>query len=221
MGLSAAAGAQTALAASTAAPGSAAPAPDDSTPPDEPSDAPGASSDAAPARPVAPLVDPAQGVLAPGMVPVAGPAVPVDQVDDYRWQILVADAATLALLVPRSEDSAKIAVLSYAFTAPIIHLTHERGGRALSSLLLRMGLPLTGAMTGAMLAGNPCRAGDYDCEDEGQLVAAVLGFGVGALTAMVVDATAIARPIHKRETIWAPQVSTTRDRVTLGVMGQF
>jgi hypothetical protein len=52
----------------------------------------------------------------------------------------------------------------------------------------------------------------------------VLGFGLGVITAMVLDDALLAHPVKVKQTTgvrWVPQVAATRQQVGLGVLGQF
>jgi hypothetical protein len=141
---------------------------------------------------------------------------------DYRWQIFLADSASLAFALSGSEKGVTVGALGYLLAAPIVHLAHDEGGRAGLSLALRLGLPIVAASAGAALTKHACADPD-DCDDDGSLEGAILGFGLGMLTAMVVDTVLIARPVktHKTTTTWVPQVTATSQHVGLGVVGRF
>lgn len=150
-----------------------------------------------------------------------GPSYPDEEIEDYRWEIVAADAVSLALLLKGGRDGSTVGALTYVLVPPILHLSEDRAGRAAASLVLRLGLPIAGALTGASLGGRGCHSED-DCDDEGAFVLAFLGFGAGLLSAMVVDTAFIARPIHKHSSVtWAPHVAVTRQQVRLGVAGRF
>lgn len=172
----------------------------------------------------------APGTAAPVALPESAVAL-----DDYRWQVLVADAVvgTAALVAVHNESDAGVVIAGalYLATGPIVHSVHDRGGRALGSLAMRATLPIFGALVGGALIGNgarPCApssrvsCGDDDGgDDEAPVVGVLIGFGVGALTAMLIDAAFVARPVPVARPTWAPQVGVTRDRVSLGVAGRF
>lgn len=141
---------------------------------------------------------------------------------DYRWQVFLADSASLAIAFSGNKTGITLSGAGYVLAAPIIHLSHDEGGRAGASLLLRLGLPIAGAFGGAALTRHACAPDDEDCDD-GALEGAILGFGLGILTAMVVDTAFIARPIksHRTTTTWVPQVAITGQHVGLGVAGRF
>jgi hypothetical protein len=106
---------------------------------------------------------------------------------------------------------------------PIIHAVHGQGVRTGASLALRVGLPIALAVAGAKLAHHDCGPDDDDCDD-GSLGGAILGFGVGIVTAMVVDSAVIAGAVEVRKptgATWAPQIAVTPRHVGLGVVGRF
>jgi hypothetical protein len=115
--------------------------------------------------------------------------------------------------------------LGYLLAGPIIHGVHDQGGRVAASLGLRLLLPLAGGFGLAALAehNSSCTPDDIDC-DSGALFAGLFGFALGAVSAMVIDAAVIARPVEIHRTIapsWAPQISVTPERTTFGVVGRF
>jgi hypothetical protein len=170
---------------------------------------------------------------APGAAPPAPLPEPAAALDDYRWQVLAADAVVgSAVLVAAHSESGTgvvIAGVAYVLTAPLIHIAHDRGGRAFGSLAMRVALPLFGALVGTALVDMGARkcappASEDLCDGDGDdevAVGALLGFGVGALSAMIIDAAFVARPVPRERPTWAPQVGVTRDRVSLGIAGRF
>jgi hypothetical protein len=127
--------------------------------------------------------------------------------------------------VPARGTGVSLGALTYILGGPIVHGFHDEGGRMGVSLALRLGLPILLAYGGASLAqaNSRCRADDDDC-DGGALGGALLGFGLGVATAMVIDTAVIARPIEVRRppsATWAPQIAVTPQRVGLGVIGRF
>ena len=157
------------------------------------------------------------------MQAITPPAVaPEPEVESYRWQIVVADSASLALLFSASEPGVTAAGLTYVLGGPVIHGAHGEAGRTIASLVLRVGLPILGGACGAALTRRDCGPDDYDC-DQG-FGGFLVGFGLGILTAMVVDTAVIARPlkVHRTaDTTWAPRIAVTPQHVGLGVMGRF
>ncbi len=159
------------------------------------------------------------------MTPAAPLPAPQPEIEihDYRWQITAADIASIALAFSHSDTGLRLGGLTYALGGPIIHGVHGQGGRAGASLVLRIGLPIALAVAGAELAHHHCSPDDDDCDD-GSLGGAVLGFGVGLVTAMVVDSAVIAGPVEVRKhagVTWAPQITVTSRHAGLGVVGRF
>lgn len=160
--------------------------------------------------------------------PAPAPAEEAPQAS-YRWQIAAADTAALTVLLIGKESGLKAAGAIYLFDGLVLHQIHGRPGRAAGSLVLRGGLPLVGLFAGAAIwwrsQDRRCRAGDPDyCSDDEVNPGALIGFGLGLLTAAVIDTALIARPetVRKpRQTAWAPQLSVTHDRVALGLAARF
>jgi hypothetical protein len=205
------------------------------TPP--PASAPPAATLPPTAVPVTPCASPSCSSLpiaAPGMVPARAPvADPVEgtapagepETESYRWQIALVDAGSVTLLLTGKSPAVSIAAFSYLLGGPIIHAAHDKAGRMLGSLALRLTLPLAGAFGLAALAAHnsSCTPQDDDC-DSGALFGAIFGFGLGALAAMVVDTAVMARPLEVHRTTgiaWAPRLDVTSQHVNLGVVGRF
>ncbi len=125
----------------------------------------------------------------------------------YGWQVAVMDAAALALGgaalgialsdSPRDKSSAKVLGLVglgvYSAGPPILHGVRGNATNAETSLGYRVGLPLAGATAGVTVgwvAQVACVG--YGCLAL-PLAIGITGAGVGALAAMVVDATVLAR----------------------------
>lgn len=103
----------------------------------------------------------------------------------YGWETLTMDAVSIAAM-----PVAGVGVGGYLLGAPIIHAAHDRWGIAAASLGLRVGLPIVGAMAGVKLENCP-KAGQYD-EGMCGLGGALLGMGVGMLTAIIIDAAVLS-----------------------------
>jgi hypothetical protein len=191
--------------------------------PSPPSKPPGAALPTpAPSVPLRPLPP---GETAPGGTPPAG--LPAEtELDSYGWQLVLADAASVALMFSHDSSATGAGVLGYALAGSVIHGAHEQGNRALASLVLRIGLPLVSVYGLAALAKSHCAPSDDDCGDDES--GAIVALGLGALAAMVLDDAVIARPVARpvnppRTTgvTWIPQVSASSQQVRLGVLGQF
>ena len=150
--------------------------------------------------------------------PLAQPAQPTDDapVDSYRWQTAAADGLTIALLVGATKSAsnhdqdsfARLALINYGLTVPIIHAAHGRPGSALGSLALRCALPLAGMYL----------LGSKD-DDEGTSMIAGFMLGVGA--AMVIDTAWLAKGDEVPARSWAPTVAPTNGGMTVGLGGHF
>jgi hypothetical protein len=142
--------------------------------PDFPSDAP---------VPYQPAVDgePApRSIQAPALVPpsVQGASPPPAPTKWYGYQIMLSDVASVAFLYGGGQWGA---VGLYASVPAVIHVVNGRYGLAVASPLLRLVLPLAGALVGAKM--ESCGQQDEFCG----LGGAVAGLAVGAAVAMIVD----------------------------------
>ncbi len=141
---------------------------------------------------------------------------PRTQYKSYAKPMLVADGAfgLLSLAVPEL-------IIIGPLPGPVLHLGHGQPGRAVGSLLLRLGAGLGGFLVGYESArSSPCA-----CEDPG-LRGSLIGASVGSMVGGVIDALLLARkpikPGRKQEKIGAiPQVRVTPEQVHIGVSGYF
>jgi hypothetical protein len=112
---------------------------------------------------------------------------------------------------------------SYLLVPPVIHALHARVGMSFASLAIRVGLPI-----GGMAMGEA----SVDCsgEDSGTycgLSEAVVGFGLGALSAMVIDSALFAwesPPERQRNAARikiSPALAPARGGASAGVLGVF
>jgi hypothetical protein len=115
----------------------------------------------------------------------------------YGWQTLVCDGVSVLTVV------VVVGIGGYLLCAPIVHVAHGRGLIALADLGLRVGAPVAGAFAGAGLGYLADDASGRNSTYGGAaLVGGVLGFGVGLLGAVIVDAAVLARedaPLDGRE----------------------
>jgi hypothetical protein len=120
--------------------------------------------------------------------------------------------------------------LAYGFDAPTVHWVHGRVGVGFASLGLRAGLPLGGALLGALVAETVAwaRGGffcDYydECHSRADLGAAI-GAALGGAGAIVLDAAVLAYdtpgPARARGVRLAPHLGLGR-RATVGLSAQF
>jgi len=173
-------------------------------------------------------------VTPPGLTPPGGeltpPPVP-PRVESYRAQTLVADGIAAGLMITAFDvdnDSsaalAKLSIITYVFGAPLVHLTKDRGRRALGSITMRIGLPIVGGMLGHAMAAKPTCEAYYDsCETE--LYTEELAYGVlaGVIAASALDAIYLAKgdPPAKPQAAWTPVARATQNGFALGVSGTF
>ena len=177
--------------------------------------------------------------LTPPLAPEPEPApmtapMTADHTEAYRAQTLGADAAAvgLVLLAAATDGSGRhsnttsvleLAAATYVIGGPLIHLLHDRPGRAAGSLALRVGAPFVLALLGGYLAtaGQNCSGYDACDSDSANIAGAMLGGLVGAITASVIDAAVFAKgdpsPL-------APHLTATAVRgggMTFGVAASF
>jgi hypothetical protein len=79
----------------------------------------------------------------------------------YGWQVLVADASSVAVAVLGSATNTPVVgwlgIGGVFFASPIVHGFHDRWGAAAASIGLRLGLALVGGVIGAAVA-PPCNS---------------------------------------------------------------
>jgi hypothetical protein len=167
----------------------------------------------------------------PSLAPVqeAAPPSTRKKIDYYGWQILLTDASGVAAGIAIGSTGypgSGLLVFSggYVLGGPIVHLSHGHPGRALGSLGLRLGLPVLGFSL--PLLQDPSCDSEGDCDDLGQLVAAlalgVVGMGVASVIDWAVLGTSVEDvPVERGPTL-VPQVSAGADgSLQIGVLGRF
>jgi hypothetical protein len=155
----------------------------------------------------------------------------------YGWRVALIDAAALALGgaalgialadSPRDKSSATVLAVAglgvYLAGPPILHGARGNATKVEESLGYRVGLPLAGATVG-VIAGWVTYAGYRGWYSPAfPLVFGMVGAGVGALAAMVVDATVIARePVLRTSALGVVPSFDPRSRsVGLTAVGRF
>ena len=137
-------------------------------------------------------------VAQPG--PAAQMAQPVPTYRDYQrrqqkshwygWQTLIVDGGVIVgstvLAGASGEAAGVLLVTGYFFGGPIVHWSHGQVGRGFADLGIRVGAPLVLATLGYLVFN---RGGSADVAGA---VGAVLGFGLGVVAAIVIDASALA-----------------------------
>lgn len=139
----------------------------------------------------------------------------------YGAYTLATDGASLVLAVAggvldREGEGLVMAGLGgYLVGGPIVHLAHGNPGRSLLSLGTRAGLPVTVAFLG-VAAENCGGRGDF-CG----LGGAIIGFGLGMVAAVAIDAAAIARDEVEPPVTFSPVARVNPDGAWLGVVGAY
>jgi hypothetical protein len=106
----------------------------------------------------------------------------------YGWQSLLVDAGSLVLM-----PLAGAGLVTYALGPPIVHAAHGRGGPALASVLLRVGMPLVLGAAGLGIGALAMPSNQSnDGLAEGPVILGLGGLVVGALGAMAIDDAVIA-----------------------------
>jgi len=117
----------------------------------------------------------------------------------YGSVIAVTDlAAIVTASVAGGAQSGQGAIVGagiYLLGGPLVHLAHGRPSRAVGSFALRLFLPAGGGLVGGLVAS----AAQSGCHGEmcglGILAGLVLGGGLGALSAMIVDAAYLGHDV--------------------------
>lgn len=142
----------------------------------------------------------------------------------YGWQTLMADGASLlvvpvvgGVILPKGEHDDAIALAAvggYALAPGAIHLAHGRPGAAAASVGLRVGMPITGGLLGLAVSKGNCHT--ELCGLDG----AVLGFALGAVGAIAIDAAALSRETVEEEDGKPTSASASRPKaITLTPSG--
>lgn len=103
----------------------------------------------------------------------------------YGWQTLIVDATALTL-APFAPTGG---VAMFALAPASVHIAHERWLAGLASVGLRVGCPIAGGLTGAVLLHDGSVGG---------LTGAVAGVSAGLITAVALDAAILGRERPKR-----------------------
>jgi hypothetical protein len=183
------------------------------------------------------LASPALADPAPDSDGLVWDTAPTPKMRWYGWQTLLADAASCTIAIAggvvSGADSSRgsrtagdvvsgVGGAGYFLGAPIVHAAHGQWGSAAESFVLRLGLPLGGALAGGLLGLAACgsSSGEVPCP----AVVAGVGAVAGAIAAPFVDAFAVAyEPVPRvsHEAAVAPTVSIVRGGGSVGLVGQF
>jgi hypothetical protein len=138
----------------------------------------------------------------------------------YGWQMLVADAVALGLMLAATDDAGLAGAVLYLGSGPVIHGAHGRGEALAGSLGLRLGAPVAGGALGNATCTD--RTGSLACVEE-TAIGILLGMGV----AVAIDAALLARepapPRREAERAvrLAPALTLTPGRASLSLGGIF
>ena len=164
--------------------------------------------------------------------PAPAPAAPTET-RWYGWQTLLADvgAVTLTMVAATSaghdDDAAALRAAliggsAFLFGGPAIHAAHGHWQTAGISFALRLGAPLIAAGIAMGVAADSC--GQYEYDHEGCTIGpAAAAFSLGALTAMILDASVLGRDQIPARTASTPSVAFTplRSGGGLSLVGRF
>lgn len=138
----------------------------------------------------------ARGISVLTLGAVLTQAAPARADDWYGYQTLAADGAATGLLfggiVTHKNVSKTFFALSaatYLVASPVIHGANEEPGRALGAFGLRIAAPASFGFLGLLIGAASDTRGNWGVP----LAGAVIGFGLGVITAMAIDAAALAR----------------------------
>lgn len=122
---------------------------------------------------------------------------PAKETNWYGYQTLFSDGAALGvgMLAPKGGIGFAYAGLAtYAIGAPIIHLAHGSGGKALGDLALRVGTPFGAAFVGGIAFAATAPAGTDGIAGLGRImVGMAYGAVAGVGIAIGIDAIVLAR----------------------------
>ncbi len=162
----------------------------------------------------------APGLTMPDVVAPVEAEVVVER--SYGGQIIAMDAAGLALLVAgAASENGAIAgagALTMAFGPGVVHASHDRGGAAVASMLMRPSLVYGGMALGFATASCDSNGDSLFCGLGEAFIGGLVGYGV----AVVVDSAYLAREKRTvRTPSWSPTVAASPAGVQVGVGGSF
>ena len=159
----------------------------------------------------------------------------------YGWQTMASDGTAIALWAAAaylndarytsshfqtydslSNVSIALGFGVYALGAPILHARRGNWDSFGGSLLVRLGLPVAGALVGALAGAASCRDGGED-EVPCPVVGGMFGIAAGGLAAMIIDAAVMAREPRKgeRSAFVQPLVVPTSGGAAFSLAGRF
>lgn len=149
----------------------------------------------------------------------------------YGYQTLLVDIAGIGMGVGAAGGGYPLAITglaTYLVGGPIVHAAHGNGAKVAIDIGVRLGAPTAGAITGGLIAcAGGCR-GDFGAL--AGVAGGLFGAGIGAVTAIVIDAAVLARePAERRATeakwdgkpVVRPEVSSLPGGGAVGLSGAF
>jgi hypothetical protein len=150
---------------------------------------------------------------APPALPARGheSAIPQRRTVWYGWQTLLLDAPAFpTALVAGATESVHLALLAlgwYVLAPPFVHFAHGRVGTGFGSLGVRVGMPIVGAIVGAGVGAAATGGGRCTWICEGVGSGALIGFGLGLLSAVTIDAAVLSHETSKDSASTGPSPS--------------
>ena len=142
----------------------------------------------------------------------------------YHTQLAIVDGVGFGLALAgaaKGPDGIVFGVAGMALGGPLVHLTHDRPGRALLSFTARVGLPVATAMLRHCTDPNfdPDEDLEPDCENE---ISVPTGLILGAIAASIIDQVLVppARPVPAGTSV-SPTVAPIQVGATVGLVGTF
>lgn len=149
--------------------------------------------------------------------------------DWYGGTILGSDLVAVGLLslaIVTGKGTAPLAMAAlgvYAFAPPIVHATHHNDGAALTSVGIRLGVPLSAALLGAAIGYGADRGCSGDGCGLAPALGGLVGFAAGAIAASAIDIGALAyKRIPERTTPYValvPTIDPKRNSAGVSVQG--
>jgi hypothetical protein len=148
------------------------------------------------------------------------PPAPTGDHSSYRAELFAADALSDFVIVGGFAAGGIPSLAGaggYLIAAPVIHMRHGHGGRAMISLAMRLALPIAGYYLGG-------HQGSSDDDDEQFIAQGVFAMG-GMLLAQTLDTALLGgadeeQPAPPRAMI-APSLAATHGGLALGLGGSF
>ncbi len=117
----------------------------------------------------------------------------------YGYQTLAVDCAAATLLVagiagprPVRKVFLPLSLVTYLVASPVVHTAHQRGDVGVGALGLRIVAPVALGVVGLLVG-----ASGRDSSWGAPLVGGFIGVTLGVITAVVIDAAALARETQK------------------------